>query len=83
VNSRVPIVLGFLLHAAVGGAILVSGLIIPLWAVGALALVWLSGLVVAIRSRTRPGVVLAVPFVTLAIVVLTAWAGETFLDWTA
>jgi len=81
--SRLLVVLGFLLHLAVGVIVLFSGLIMPGWAVALLGLLWLVALAVAIRWRSRPPVVVLVPFVMLAVWLLTAWAGELFLGWTA
>jgi len=79
----VAVVVGFLLHLAVGGLVLVSGLIMPAWAVVVLAIVWAGALVVAIRWRARPALVVVVPFVMLAIWVVTAWVGDRLFDWTA
>jgi hypothetical protein len=82
-RALVATVIGFLLHLAVGFWILVGGLIMPLWAVGAMEVLWVMALVLAIRWRHRPVHVLAVPLGTLAIWFLVAWAGETWLGWTA
>jgi hypothetical protein len=81
-GGKLAVVAGFALHAAMGVVVLVSGLIMPIWAVGVLAVVWLAALAVAIRWRGRPPLVLLVPFAMLAIWGLTAWLGDTFLDWT-
>jgi hypothetical protein len=81
--ARVAVILGFALHIGMGVLILVSGLIMPYWAVGVLAVIWVIGLIVAIRGRARPSLVLAVPFAMLAIWILAAWGGDRFLDWTA
>jgi hypothetical protein len=81
--GRVAVFGGFVLLVAVGALIAVSGLIMPYWAVGSLAVIWLVALVTAIQLRARPGAVLALPFVLMAIWVIAAWAGERFLDWTA
>ena len=77
------VTIGFILELAVGILILVSGLIMPIWAVIALGVVWLVGLVIAIRWRRKPAVVLAVPLAMIAIWAATAWAGDALLDWTA
>jgi hypothetical protein len=79
----VAAVVGFLLHLAVGGWIIVGGLIMPAWAVLAMMVLWGVALVLAIRWRRRPVLVLAAPPVMLAIWFLVAWAGDTFLGWTA
>ena len=79
----VAVVVGFLLHLAVGGWIIVGGLIMPAWAVLAMMILWGVALVLAIRWRRRPVLVLAVPFVTLGVWFLVAWAGDVFLGWTA
>jgi hypothetical protein len=83
VAAVVAAVVGFLLHLAVGAWILVGGLIMPGWAVLAMVILWTGALVLAIRWRLRPVVVLAIPAVTLAIWFLVAWVGDTFLGWTA
>jgi hypothetical protein len=79
----VAAVVGFVLHLVVGFWILVGGLIMPGWAVVAMAILWAVALVLAIRWRGKPVLVLAVPVATLAIWFLVAWAGEVFLGWTA
>lgn len=75
--------LGFLLHLAMGVLILVSGLIMPVWAVVVLGVVWLVALVFVFQARDRPFIVLVVPVAMLGIWLATAWLGETLLDWTA
>ncbi|HYU58113.1 MAG TPA: hypothetical protein VEO00_08705 [Actinomycetota bacterium] len=82
-KARPLVVVGIVLQAAVGALVLVSGLIMPIWAVIALGVVWAIGTGLAIRWRRRPSLVLLVPLVVLAIWALAAWAGEAFLDWTA
>jgi hypothetical protein len=82
-GARIAVILGFVLLAADGLLVLVSGLIMPYWAVGVLAAVWLGAVTVAIRGRARPGLVLATPFVFLALWAAAAWGGDAFLDWTA
>ncbi len=82
-GSPIVTVLGFVLYAAAGLPILFAGLIMPLWAVAALGVVWVIGLVVAVRLRENRPVFLALPFVMVGLWFLTAWAGETFLGWTA
>jgi hypothetical protein len=81
--SRLAVAIGFLAHGVVGFFVLSSGLMMPLWAILALAAVWIVGLVAAIRRRDEPLFVLLTPVVTFAIWFLTGWAGETYLGWTA
>ena len=83
IASRIAVVAGFALHAVVGIFVLSSGLMMPAWAIVALAAVWVVALVAAIRRRHRPLFVLLTPVVTFAIWYLTGWAGETYLGWTA
>ena len=82
-TAIVVAVVGFVVHVVVGFWILVGGLIMPPWAVLAMMVLWGVALVLAIRWRGRPVLVLAVPVVTFAIWFLVAWAGDTFLGWTA
>jgi isoprenylcysteine carboxyl methyltransferase (ICMT) family protein YpbQ len=77
------VILGFVAHLGVGFVVLVSGLIMPLWAILALGAVWAVGLVVMIRRRSSPLAVWTVPVLTLGLWALTGWAGERLLDWTA
>jgi hypothetical protein len=81
--EKVLSVLGFLLHGLLAFWIVVGGLIMPIWAVAAMMVIWAVALVLAIRSRARPVLVLAVPFATLGLWFLVAWAGDTWLGWTA
>ncbi len=80
---RIVVILGFVAQLGVGFVVMVSGLIMPLWAVLALAAVWAVGLVVMIRRRSSPLAVWAVPVLTLGLWALVGWAGERYLDWTA
>jgi hypothetical protein len=81
--SRIVVGLGFLAHAVVGVFVLSSGLMMPLWAIIALAAFWVVALVAAIRRRDHPLFVLLTPVVTFAVWYLAGWAGETYLGWTA
>ena len=83
VGGHVAVVAGFALHAVVGAVVISSGLMMPAWAIVALAAVWMVALVAAIRQRDRPLFVFLTPVVTFGIWCLTGWAGETFLGWTA
>ena len=76
-------VLGFVLYLAAGIPILVAGLIMPYWAVVVLGVIWVLGLLAAIRWRNTRPLFLALPFAIVGLWFLTAWAGETFLGWTA
>lgn len=81
--AQVAMVIGFLLLLGVGYLVLVSGLFMPGGAIVGLAIVWAVALVLAVRWRRRPVVVILIPLVTLGIWLLTAWVGDTFLGWTA
>jgi hypothetical protein len=76
-------ILGFALYLVAGYLVLVSGLVMPLWAVLLLALVWVTGLFLAIRWRKQRNRFLALPFIIFAIWLATAYLGGTFLGWTA
>ena len=80
---RIIVILGFVAHLGVGFVVMVSGLIMPLWAVLALGAVWAVGLVVMWRRRSSPLAVWAVPVLVLGLWALVGWAGERYLDWTA
>lgn len=54
----------------------------PAWAVIGLVILWIGALVVALRHRRRPVVVLTVPLATFAVWYLTGSLGERFLGWT-
>jgi len=81
-SSSIVTVVGFVLYLAAGFPFLFGGLIMPGYAVGILGLVWLAGLLLAIRWRRRRGL-LALPFIVVGIWLAVAWLGDTFLDWTA
>jgi hypothetical protein len=78
-GGRVAVVAGFALHAVAGVFVLSSGLMMPTWAIIALAVFWAAALATAIRQRHRPLFVLLTPVVTFAVWFLAGWAGETFL----
>src|SRR5262245_36168667 len=82
IGSRLAVVAGLLLHGVVAIFVLASGLMMPAWAIVALAATWVGALVLAIRHRHRPLFVLLTPAVMFAIWYLTGWAGETYLGWT-
>jgi hypothetical protein len=83
IGSRLVVALGFLAHGVVGVFVLASGLMMPLWAIVALAAFRSVALVAAIRRRDHPLFVLLTPVVTFAVWYLAGWAGETYLGWTA
>ena len=82
IPRRLALAVGIVLHLAVGVFVLSSGLLMPAWAVVALAALWLGGFVVIYRHRIRPVVAVGVPAAIMALWFVTAWAGETFLGWT-
>ena len=82
-GSKAPLVIGVALHILVLPVFLASGLVVPVLAVGALAVVWALVLLVMLAQRDRPAVVLAGPVVALAILVAVVSLGEWLFDWTA
>jgi hypothetical protein len=76
-------VLGFVLYSVVGYIVLVSGLVMPAYAVILLGLAWLVGLYLAIRWRKQRNRFLALPFIMFAIILATAYLGGELLGWTA
>lgn len=81
--ARAWVILGFVLLVAAGGLILVSGLIMPAWAVGLLAALWLVAVVAAVRWRRSPALVFALPIGLVALWVALGWVGDHFWDWSA
>ena len=68
----------------VGWIFLVSGLIMPGWAVAVLLLVWAGLVWVGFRlARSGSYLVVAVPVVAAGIWLLSAWLGDVLLGWTA
>jgi hypothetical protein len=83
-GGRLRVWVGFVLYVLVGAFLLVAGLIMPIWAVFALAAVWVMGLVYLLMTwKDRPNTVLIMPFVMAGIFLLVIWLGDVFLDWTA
>ena len=77
-------VIGLLGHLVMLVWFAACGLVAPLWAVGALLVVWLVLLVIGLRlRRRRAGLMLLIPLVDVAVWVATINAGEHFLGWTA
>ncbi|MBW3620750.1 MAG: hypothetical protein KY461_10935 [Actinobacteria bacterium] len=67
----------------VGFLYLSSGLFAPGWAVLVLLLAWAALAWLIWRWRRRGIVVLAIPFVAVALLLLVATAGDRLLGWTA
>jgi hypothetical protein len=76
-------ILGFALYSVVGYIVLVSGLVMPAYAVVLLGLAWLVGLYLAVRWRKQRNRFLALPFIMFAIILATAYLGGELLGWTA
>lgn len=75
---------GFALMAPLAWLYLISGLLAPPYAVGILAAIWVLLLIAGIRiRRRRPWLVLAIPFIGLAIWFAVITLGDVFLGWTA
>lgn len=82
--DRIVATLGVLGLLAVLPFYLASGLVAPLWAIVVLLMVWLSFALVALRSfRSRPWLVLVLPFVAAAAWWLAITLGEKVLGWQA
>jgi hypothetical protein len=76
-------ILGFALYSVVGYIVLVSGLVMPAYAVVLLGLAWLVGLYLAVRWRKQRNRFLALPFIMFAVILATAYLGGELLGWTA
>ena len=71
-------------HVVVGYLYLVSGLVVPAWALGVLFVIWLGLLWLAISLlRRRPAWTLLVPVGAVAIWLAIVSAGDAWLGWTA
>jgi hypothetical protein len=79
----IAIVFGAVLHVAIGFFYAASGLLAPLWGVAVLWLIWLGLAVLMWRWRSRPFVVLAIPFVAAGIWWAVISLGDVLLGWTA
>lgn len=79
----VGVVLAWLIHAALGVTVPVSGLIMPIRAVMLLGLFWIAGVAVMIRFRRRPQLVVAVPMVSWTLWFTVVWIGDAWLGWVA
>ncbi len=75
--------IGFLLMVPVALLYVSSGLIVPTPYLFVLWALWGAFLVVMIVKRHDWHIVLASPFVALALWFAILWAGGTFLGWTA
>jgi hypothetical protein len=82
-GGRVVVVLGFLLHGLVLFPFLASGLVVPGPVVPGLLAVWAGLLALGIRRRSRPGWVLATPFLAIGFLLAVVTFGDLFLGWTA
>jgi hypothetical protein len=82
--STMARLVGVVLFAVVSWLYLASGLLAPMWAVGLLWLIWAVFLVILIRSwRSRPWVILALPFLAYLLWVGVMLLGDVLLGWTA
>ncbi|SNT49591.1 hypothetical protein SAMN05421812_107225 [Asanoa hainanensis] len=75
---------GIVAHVVVLFFYVVSGLVMPAWAVGVLVVIWAGLLAVAIALlRTRPPWTLVVPLVAVVVWFAVVSAGDAWLGWTA
>ncbi|MER7459838.1 hypothetical protein [Micromonospora sp. NPDC126480] len=76
--------LGLAAHLVLAFFYVVSGLVVPAWALAGLLVIWLALLAVAIRLlRQRPAFVPLVPLAAVLIWLAVVSAGDAWLDWTA
>jgi hypothetical protein len=76
--------IGIVGHVAVLFLYVISGLVMPVWAVGVLLVIWAGLLAVAIALlRSRPPWTMVIPVGALAIWLAVVSAGEAWLGWTA
>ena len=76
-------VVGFALHLVAGFFYVSAGLVVPgPWLFGLWAL-WVALAVVAVGRRRQPLLVLAIPFVAIALLVAVVSLGGHFLHWQA
>jgi hypothetical protein len=76
--------MGIVGHVVVLFLYVISGLAVPVWAVGVLLVIWVGLLAVAIALlRTRPPWTLVVPVGAVAIWLAVVSAGDAWLGWTA
>ena len=81
---RVGAIVGLAGMAAVGLLYLASGLLAPVWAVIVLCALWFVMAVLCIVwFRTRPLLVLAMPFIAWAVWFVALSLGDVLLGWTA
>lgn len=79
----IALVAAVVLHLIVGVLHLTIGLVAPGWAVIALNIEWLAMAALLWRWRRRPAPLLAVPFISAAILLTTVMLGDRLLGWTA
>jgi hypothetical protein len=76
--------IGIVGHVAVLFLYVISGLVMPVWAVGVLLVIWAGLLAVAIALlRSRPPWTVVIPVGALAIWLAVVSAGDAWLGWTA
>jgi hypothetical protein len=73
---------GMAAHLGAGILVSASGLMMPAWAVVGLFALWVVGLVLVVRWRRQPALVLLVGPTMAAIWLLTGTLGEALLGWT-
>jgi len=83
-RSRAAVIIGIVLYLIVGYFYLFTGLMAPVPWVAALWIVWVGGLMLIVRWRTRrPYAVLIIPFAAMGLWMLVLWLGDQLLGWTA
>jgi hypothetical protein len=76
--------IGIVGHVVVLYLYAISGLAVPVWALGVLLVIWVGLLLLAISLlRTRPAWTLLVPVGAVAIWLAVVSAGDAWLGWTA
>ena len=84
-SSVVPtlaLVVALLLHLVAGYFFVASGLFAPLWAILLLLGIWIVLLAVGVRNRDRPGSVLLIPLIDVAVWFIVVQGGVLFFGWT-
>ena len=82
-GGRLLVGLGFLLHLLLLPIVFASGLVVP-WPVMAVFLVgWIAAFALAVAKRDRPWLVVAIPLLSLAVLVAVVTLGEWLFGWTA
>lgn len=73
------VIIGLLLHGVVGYVYLTSGLVLPGQLLIPLWVSWLVLLVLAVVNTRRPWLVLAVPFIAVAVLLAVGYVGCSFV----